>query len=281
MTMATHRRTPAASIRVGIEAVREFWDVNVCGSTSASAPRYTREYYEQIEQYRYEAEPEIFSFAQFTRYYGKMLLEVGVGSGTDFLQWVRAGARAYGVDLTPEAIEHVRHRLAIYNLRAEETRTASCESLPYDEATFDIVYGWGVLHHTPNTQKAIEEIVRVTRLGGTCRLMLYHRRSLVALYVWIKFALLRLRPWKSVRQCFYDDVESPGTKAFTAPEVRRLLRQLPVHNIRIQFILTQQDKLMAHNAICRFIGGALAVLLGSRGGFYMTVAFDKLPASRS
>ena len=95
------------------------------------------------EGFRYQIEPEIFAFAQFTRYRGQRLLEVGIGAGTDFLQWVRAGAKAHGVDLSREAVDHVKHRLQVYGLSAEDVRVADAENLPYEDNTFDVVYSWG------------------------------------------------------------------------------------------------------------------------------------------
>lgn len=63
----------------------------------ADATKHSREYFEQIEQYRYAVEPEIFAFAQFTRHSGQKMLEVRVGAGTDFRQWCRAGTLAHGI----------------------------------------------------------------------------------------------------------------------------------------------------------------------------------------
>jgi SAM-dependent methyltransferase len=203
------------------------------------------------------------------------VLEVGVGAGTDFLQWVRAGAQAYGVDLTPEAVEHVRQRLAVYGLEAAEVRVADCENLPFENNTFDVVYSWGVLHHTPDTAKSVAEVVRVTRPGGVCKVMLYHRQSLTAFYLWVKWALLRGRPWRTVAWCFANRVESPGTKAFSRREVERMLEHLPVENVRIQPVLTHQDRLAKHNPLARLVGGLLAAGLGSRAGFYLTIELNK------
>jgi len=127
---------------------------------------YSKEYFEEIERRRYDpvvGEPEIFSFAQFTRYSGKKILEVGVGAGTDFIQWVRAGAVAYGIDLTEKAIEHVRRRLEVYNLHAADIRVGDAENLPYEDNTFDLVYSFGVIHHSPDTERALSEIITLQR----------------------------------------------------------------------------------------------------------------------
>jgi len=94
----------------------EFWENKSCGTEFTKEDKYSKNYYEDIENYRYSVEPEIFSFAQFSRFYGRKVLEVGYGAGTDFLQWVRSGAKAYGVDITREGYENLINRLKVYNL---------------------------------------------------------------------------------------------------------------------------------------------------------------------
>ena len=120
--------------------VHDYWNKEPCGTNVANSEKYTKEYFEEIEKYRYSLEPQIFSFAQFTRYHGKKILEVGVGAGSDFMQWVRAGAGAHGIDLTPEGIEHVKNRLELYGLKAEYLKVADAEAIPYPNDFFDLVY---------------------------------------------------------------------------------------------------------------------------------------------
>src|SRR5258706_12440039 len=117
--------------------VREHWDAVPCGTQDTVQTRYSLEYFEEIERVRYDLEPFIFSFAQFTRHHGERLLEVGTGAGTDFLQWVRAGARATGLDLTPNGIEHVQRRLDLYGLTAGELIVGDSEALLVADCHFD------------------------------------------------------------------------------------------------------------------------------------------------
>ncbi|HOK14473.1 MAG TPA: class I SAM-dependent methyltransferase, partial [Candidatus Kapabacteria bacterium] len=128
--------------------VKNYWNKETCGSWSSNKEKFTKEYFEEIEEFRYKIQPEIFAFAEFTRWHGKKILEVGVGAGTDFLQWARAGAKVFGVDLTEQACEHVRHRLNIYGFQAESIQVADCEKLPFQDNFFDLVWSWGVIHHT-------------------------------------------------------------------------------------------------------------------------------------
>lgn len=256
--------------------VYTFWSEKPCGTEYAVSERFSREYFDEIESARYKLEPEIFSFAQFTRYHGQRILEIGVGAGTDFLQWVRAGCVAHGVDLTEESIETVRRRLEVYGLKAEEIRIEDCEDLPYDENTFDLVYCWGVIHHTPDTEKALREIIRVCRPGGTCKVMVYHRRSLVAFYVWVRHALLKLRPWKSFSWGIWHYMESFGTKAYTPGEIREMLKHEAVEDIRITTRLSCHDRLQHRGPAARILANTLANVLGwDRVGWFLTFEFKK------
>jgi len=256
--------------------VYDYWNEKSCGSRFSNKEKFSKDYFEEIENHRYLVEPEIFLFAQFTRYHGKKLLEVGVGAGTDFLQWVRAGTKAYGIDLTPLAIEHIRKRLEVYNLTAEDVRVGDCENIPYEENTFDIVYSYGVIHHTPDTEKALKEIIRVCRPGGVCKIMIYNRHSLTAFYHWIYNGLLKGRPWKSISQCLYDCAESKGTKAFTKKEIEDILKKMPVDSIRITSILTYYDKCENYNVILNIIAKSLAYILGgNRVGWFLHIQFNK------
>lgn len=256
--------------------VHEFWNNRTCGTWVTQQEKYSQAYFEDIEEDRYLLQPEIMSFAQFTRFHGKKLLEVGVGAGTDFLQWARAGAEVYGIDLTEEAVEHVRNRLSIYGLTPKELRVADSESLPYPDNFFDIVYSWGVIHHTPDTAKALREIIRVTKPGGKCKIMIYHRRSVLAYFFWIKHALLKFKPWKSLKEILYNHMESIGTKAFTVDETYDMLKGQPVEKINISPVLSYYDKLGRFNSAMRFCARMAAMLLGgNKAGWFMLIEFTK------
>jgi ubiquinone/menaquinone biosynthesis C-methylase UbiE len=258
------------------EQVRDFWNQQACGTQFSDSEKYTRDYFDDIEEHRYTVEPEIHRFAQFTRHHGQKLLEVGVGAGTDFLQWVRAGTVAYGIDATPEGVEHVRQRLAVYDLAAEEIRVADCEALPYDSDSFDVVYSWGVIHHTPDTPRAMREIVRVCKPGGKCKVMIYHRRSLLTFFVWFRRALLAGKPWRSFKYCLYHYMESIGTKAYTRHEAEEMLRGEPIENLKIVPVLTYYDRMTRFNAIFRSVASFLAWAFGGdRVGWFLTIEFDK------
>ena len=226
------------------EQVREFWNRQSCGTENATASKFSREYFEQLEAHRYFDQPFIHSFAQFSRYRDKRVLEVGFGPGTDFIQWLRAGAKASGLDLTQEALDHLRQRIAVYGLpEPESIRVADAENLPFDSNSFDLGYSFGVLHHSPDTEKAVAELVRVVKPGGEIKIMLYNRRCIYAVGQWIKHALRRGQPWKSIRWVLWHHVESIGTKAYTRQELVQMFSRLPVEFLRIHTEVTSADVL--------------------------------------
>jgi len=226
------------------DQVREFWNVQSCDTQVARSTKFSREYFEEIESFRYFDQPFIHSFAQFTRYRGKKVLEVGLGAGTDFVQWLRAGAVASGVDLTPEALDNLRHRIQVYQLPApEKIAVADAENLPFDSNSFDLGYSFGVLHHTPDTLCALREMVRVVRPGGEIKVMLYNRHSVWAFNQWFKHALLKGRPWKSFGWVLWHFMESIGTKAYTRAELARMLPPLGLRRIHVQTEITSADHL--------------------------------------
>jgi ubiquinone/menaquinone biosynthesis C-methylase UbiE len=101
-----------------------------------------------------------------------------VGLGADHQRFAEVGADLYGIDLTERAVEHTRRRLAMFGL-ASHLFVGDAEALSFPDGYFDVVYSWGVLHHTPDTPKAVSEMYRVLKPGGTARIMLYHKWSLV------------------------------------------------------------------------------------------------------
>ena len=256
--------------------VHDFWNSKACGTWEIDKEKFSKEYFEEIEETRYRLHPEIHPFAGFQKAKGLKVLEVGVGAGTDFLQWVRAGAEAYGMDLTEEAIAHVEHRLNLYGLQAAELKVADSENIPYPDNFFDVVYSWGVIHHTPDTEKAMDEIVRVCKPGGEVKVMIYHRHSLLAWFFWIRKAMLKGKPWESVAKVLFDHMESYGTKAYTANEAAQMLAKHSLSDVQIKPVLTYYDKLLRFGAFPAFVSKIAATLLGGdKVGWFLTIRFRK------
>jgi SAM-dependent methyltransferase len=127
--------------------VYEFWNRAACGEELYLAGL-DRAAYERQARRRYELEPYIAEFARFEEARGLRVLEIGVGLGADHERFAEAGAELYGIDLTPRAIEHTRRRLMLFDLTSR-LAVGDAEALCFPDERFDLVYSWGVLHHTP------------------------------------------------------------------------------------------------------------------------------------
>lgn len=207
---------------VSKDDVRSFWEAGACGEVYASGDT-PRERYDSHADARYELEPYIPSFARFHEGGGKDVLEIGVGMGADHAEWAKhQPRRLVGVDLTETAVLATKDRLEAYDLRSD-VRVGDAENLPFDDESFDIVYSWGVVHHSPDTRAAIREIHRVLRPGGSARLMIYHRPSLVGLLLWARYALLAGKPRRSLAEVCAAHLESPGTKTYSIAQARQLM----------------------------------------------------------
>jgi SAM-dependent methyltransferase len=243
--------------------VRVYWEAEPCGTSPGlvdGAAPLTREWFDGVEEHRYRVEPFIHSIAQFTRHRGKRVLEVGVGAGTDHLQWARAGAECYGVDLTDAAIETTRQRLDAYGL-SSNLRRIDAESLPFEDGSFDLVYSWGVIHHSERPERIVEEIRRVLKPGGRFIGMMYGRHSMVALRVWARFGLARGRPWMSLADGLWNHVESIGTKGYTPAELRRLFGRFT--SVSTRPVVTEYDT----RNLPRWVAG----LIPQRLGWFITI----------
>ncbi len=220
---------------------QEQWGANPCGAHVARALEFgTRQYFDAIEAHRYgEYAAWMKEAIGFDRYSGKRLLEIGCGAGTDLLQFARGGARVTGFDLTPRSVEIARRRFEVYGLEGEFA-IGDAENLSLPDESYDVVYSFGVLHHTPDTERAVSEVHRVLRKGGQAIVMLYHRRSL---YYWgsiiLKHGIFGGEMFRSsaaeIMSRHVEHTETGGrplVKAYTRSEARRLFRQFS--DVKIQ-----------------------------------------------
>jgi SAM-dependent methyltransferase len=200
------------------QKVHDFWNQASCGE-NLLLPKTDCEGYRAQSEERYRLEPFIPPFADFPAARGRRVLEIGVGLGADHQRFAESGALLSGIDLTERAVEHTRRRLALFGL-SSELAVGDAERLSFEDATFDIVYSWGVLHHSPDTPRAVAEVHRVLKPGGKALIMVYHKWSMVGAMLWIRYALLAGRPWRGLRSIYAEHLESPGTKAYSYPEAR-------------------------------------------------------------
>jgi SAM-dependent methyltransferase len=169
------------------ESAQEFWTEYQPGFRVSDAPVGTLEFYSAVQRDRYLVEPDIPEMAGFRSWRDHDVLEAGCGIATDGVQFARAGARYTGIDFSPTAVRLARQRFEMQDLPGRFAQGSIVE-LPFDDASFDLVYSMGVIHHLPDTERAVSEFHRVLRPGGRAIVMVYHRDSFN-----YRFTILTLR----------------------------------------------------------------------------------------
>lgn len=180
-----------------VERVRNYWNARPCNIRHSPKPVGTKEYFDEVEARKYFVEYHIPGFADFERWRGKKVLEIGCGIGTDTINFARHGAHITAIDLTEKSLEVARQRAEVFGVQdqirfiqanAEElSRSVSVE--PYD-----LIYSFGVIHHTPHPERVLDEIRKYVKPGTSVRIMVYNRWSWKVL--WILFAYGKGQFWK-------------------------------------------------------------------------------------
>jgi len=171
-----------------IERVRDYWNSRPCNLRHSPEPVGTREYFDQVEARKYFVEPHIPGFAEHHRWAGKRVLEIGCGIGTDTMNFARAGALVTAVDLSRRSLDLARQRAAVFGLEdritfLEADAERLCDFVPPSE--YDLVYSFGVIHHTPHPERVLDQLYRhYTGPQTTVKVMVYYR------WAWKVFAIL-------------------------------------------------------------------------------------------
>lgn len=172
---------------VEIQAVRDYWNRRPCNIRHSTAEIGTKEYFDQVEARKYFIEPHIPAFAEFEKWRGKKVLEIGSGIGTDTINFARAGAKVTAVDLSSESLKLARKRAEVYGLSDsidfyEADAEKLTEYIPAEK--YDLIYSFGVIHHSPHPEKIINQIRQnFVHENSTLKLMVYYRNSWKVLWM--------------------------------------------------------------------------------------------------
>jgi SAM-dependent methyltransferase len=225
-----------------ITEVQGFWDRRPCNIRHSPRPIGTREYFDEVEKRKYFVEPHILRFAEFRRWSGKRVLEIGCGIGTDTIQFARHGAWVTAVDLSGRSLEIARDRARLLGLESRiEFHEANAEELTevVPPGPYDLVYSFGVIHHTPQPERVVQQIRYYVTPESTVKLMVYHRYSWKVLSIVLKYGKGRVWRWPQLISRYSEAQEGcPVTYTFTRREISELLARsgLKVTELAVEHI---------------------------------------------
>lgn len=231
--------------RIPIEKVKTYWDEFPCNLSYSKNQIGTREYFDEVEKQKYLTEPHILKFAEFEKWRGKKVLEIGCGIGTDTINFAKAGAQVTATDISEQSLNIARQRAKVYGLdnkikfycgNAEELS----KFIPLEP--YDLIYSFGVIHHTPHPDKVIKEVHKYTNSGTMIKIMVYHRFSWPVFWILLKG---KGEFWKldELIAKYSESQNCPITYTFSKKEVRNLLKGFNILNISIEHGISAANRL--------------------------------------
>ncbi len=196
-----------------LSQIEEYWDRRPCNIRHSNLSHNTLNYFREIDRRRYFIESHILAFAEFEKWKNKRVLEIGCGIGIDGIRFVLAGAEYSGIELSSKSLEIAQQRFKIYGCNGQFYKGNAEEMLSFlPIGQYDLVYSFGVLHHTPNPEQIVDNIRNYMTVNSEFRLMLYSKYSWKSLMI-----LLGLNQSEAQSGC-------PLAKRYSYKEIKKLLR---------------------------------------------------------
>ena len=227
---------------VPIKKVQEFWDDRPCNIRHSDKPIGTKEYFNEVEYKRYFVEPHSVLFADFPMWKGKRVLELGCGIGTDTINFARHGAIVTAVDISAKSLEIAKQRAKVFGLEDRiQFYQADIEELDkvVPVVDYNLIYSFGVIHHTPHPEKAIEQVKKYMASWSEFRLMLYSKVSYKLFWL-----MHEMEKWDMSKideiMSRYSEAQTgcPVTYTYTFDEIYKLLDNFNITHISKAHIFT-------------------------------------------
>lgn len=226
---------------ISINKVADYWNRRPCNIRHSREPIGTENYFNEVERRKYFVEPHIPKFAEFARWEGKKVLEIGCGIGTDTINFARHGAEVTAVDLSEESLKLAKQRAKVFGLEDRITfYQANAEELSnfVTPEPYDLVYSFGVIHHSPHPERIIQQI-RENFSGNqtTLKVMMYYKLSYKVL--WILLTQGRGAFWKMDELVArYSEAQTgcPVTYTYTADSIKNLLEGFAIQDLWVDHI---------------------------------------------
>ena len=167
-----------------IDVITTYWNDRPCNIKHSNKTFCSKEYFDEVETKKHFVEPHIIEFAEFNKWENKKVLEIGFGIGTAAVNFIRNGCEYYGIELSQKSYDITKKRLECYNLDGNLYNVNAEDNLDFlGENTFDLVYSFGVIHHSPSPEKIIDNVYKLLKPNGKFKLMVYAENS------WKKFLI--------------------------------------------------------------------------------------------
>lgn len=221
-----------------IEAQKQ-WNARACGELPGD--KQSVDYFDAVARDRYRQQPWMHDYFRYERFAGKHVLEIGIGQGTDMMQFAQAGAICHGVDITENHLKLTALNATLRGIPVD-LHDHDATRLPFPDNSMDCVYSFGVLHHIPEIEQVIGEIHRVLKPGGRVMIALYYRWSAFHLF-WKLLANGIRNGWLFTKG--YDGLlatiemgadgvnRKPFVRLYSKAEVRRLMKVFELNDLSI------------------------------------------------
>jgi 2-polyprenyl-3-methyl-5-hydroxy-6-metoxy-1,4-benzoquinol methylase len=227
---------------IPLQNVKDYWNRRPCNIRHSQKPIGTREYFDEVEARKHFVEPHIPGFAQFDRWQGKKVLEIGCGIGTAMINFAKHGAQVTAVDLSDESLKLARQRSQVYGLQEQiKFYQGNAEELTQfvPVEPHDLVYSFGVIHHTPHPERVIEQIRSYTKPGSTIKLMLYYRYSWKVLWIILTYGKGQFWRMNELVARYSEAQEGcPVTYIYSRKEAKALLKGFEVVEMQVDHIFS-------------------------------------------
>jgi 2-polyprenyl-3-methyl-5-hydroxy-6-metoxy-1,4-benzoquinol methylase len=214
--------------KMPLSAVKKYWDDRPCNIRHSTKEIGTKEYFEEVRQRKYFVEPHIPDFADFEQWRGKKVLEIGCGIGTGSIDFAKHGAQVTAVDLSENSLNLARKRAQVFGLE-DRIRFVQADAERLSEFVapepFDLIYSFGVIHHTPHPELVMAQLPKYFKPDTTVKIMVYNRWSWKVLWILLRYGKGQF--WKLDRLIAENSEAQTGcpvTYVYSRDEGRALLQ---------------------------------------------------------